>query len=113
LGGLVVKQALVQLLEHRAQFLEGDILQATRALILFGTPSLGLKTEFVRAIVGDNINLPFLLSLERDTSSSYLKRLKKDFTKVREALPQLQIHSYYEHALHQQQSWIQILACGR
>ena len=78
LGGLVLKQALVELDRSRDPAYK-NILAIVRGCVCFGVPNLGMEQAHFRAIVQTNPNEALVDDIGRD--SNYLRRLNEDFSK--------------------------------
>jgi hypothetical protein len=77
LGGLVLKQALVQLgMENREASKYPS--NRLRGVIFFGVPNLGMEQEHFRAIVQNNANEVLVDEISPD--SNFLVRLDKEFS---------------------------------
>ncbi|KAK3377270.1 hypothetical protein B0T24DRAFT_237594 [Lasiosphaeria ovina] len=78
LGGLVLKEALVQL----DKSLDGayqTLLSAVRGSVCFGVPNLGMEQAHFRTIVQNNPNEVLVDDIARN--SNYLRRLNEEFSK--------------------------------
>lgn len=73
LGGLVLKQALVQLGQDSRETYKSLL----RGVIFFGVPNLGMNQEHFRAIVQNNANEALVDDITR--GSGFLDRLNKEF----------------------------------
>jgi hypothetical protein len=78
LGGLVLKEALVQLDACR-DAAYAMLLSAIRGAICFGVPNLGMEQAHFRAIVQNNPNEALVDDIARN--SNYLRRLNENFSK--------------------------------
>ncbi|KAI9159121.1 Protein SERAC1 [Paramyrothecium foliicola] len=76
LGGIVLKDALVQLADARNDF-DHSILDKIFGAIMFGVPSLGMEQSHLMAIVDGQVNETLVEDLSRD--SQYLQRLDKAY----------------------------------
>ena len=65
LGGLVLKQALIQMASEDS--IDRRILQSTFGILFFGVPNQGMDISSLLAMVGSQPNLPFLTMLSRDS----------------------------------------------
>lgn len=73
LGGLVLKQVLVQLGQDSREAYKNLL----RGVVFFGVPNLGMNQEHFRAIVQNNANEALVDDITR--GSSFLDRLDKEF----------------------------------
>jgi hypothetical protein len=76
LGGLVLKQALIQMKRSnnatdRANF------QSTYGILFFGVPSQGMDVSSLISMAEGQVNLPFLLTLGKE--SQLLRELHREF----------------------------------
>jgi hypothetical protein len=76
LGGLVLKQALIQMKQSsnatdRASFL------STYGILFFGVPSQGMDIRSLISMAEGQVNLPFLLTLGKE--SQLLRDLHREF----------------------------------
>lgn len=78
LGGLVLKQALVQL-DKSQDMAYKSLLAIVRGSVCFGVPNLGMEQSHFRTIVQNNPNESLVDDIGRD--SNYLRRLNEDFSK--------------------------------
>jgi len=78
LGGLVLKQALVELDKSQDPVYK-NILAAVRGSVCFGVPNLGMEQTHFYAIVHTNPNEALVRDIGED--SNYLRRLDQDFAK--------------------------------
>ncbi len=78
LGGLVLKQALIQMAS--GDDAERRIFQSTYGILFFGVPNQGMDISSLRSIVGSQPNLPFLEMLSEDSGN--LQGLVENFRKV-------------------------------
>ncbi|KAH8891599.1 hypothetical protein GQ53DRAFT_687160, partial [Thozetella sp. PMI_491] len=76
MGGLVIKEVIVQLSEEMNEKYT-QILTSITGILFFGVPHQGMTTGPLVSLVGDNINRGLLESVNKD--SALLKRLEKDF----------------------------------
>ncbi|KAI9776530.1 MAG: hypothetical protein M1839_009511 [Geoglossum umbratile] len=94
LGGLVLKQALVRMVDGNP--VDRENFYATYGALFFGVPNRGLRTEYLRAIVKNQPNEGLVVSL--DPESDFLRRLHEDFcSKFR--FRDSRIISFYETGL--------------
>jgi hypothetical protein len=77
LGGLVLKQALVQLADTTNPMYT-RLLGTMRGMVSFGVPNLGMQQHHFRAIVKNNANSLLIEDIARN--SNYLRELHKDFS---------------------------------
>jgi hypothetical protein len=78
LGGLVLKEALVQL-ANSSNKVYNNILDVVRGAVFFGVPSLGMQQEHFRTIVRNSPNEALVDDIARN--SNYLRRLNEAFCK--------------------------------
>ncbi|KAK0705713.1 hypothetical protein B0H67DRAFT_498262 [Lasiosphaeris hirsuta] len=78
LGGLVLKDALVQLGKSTNGAYK-TLLSMARGAVFFGVPNLGMEQEHLRIIAQDNPNEALLEDIARN--SNYLKRLNDEFAR--------------------------------
>ncbi|KAK3684319.1 hypothetical protein B0T22DRAFT_493833 [Podospora appendiculata] len=76
LGGLVLKDALVQLDKGSTEAYK-NLIGIVRGAIFFGVPNLGMEQSHIRTIVQDNPNEALVEDIARN--SNYLCQLDKDF----------------------------------
>ena len=67
LGGLVLKQALIQLASTDG--FDRRIVQSTYGILFFGVPNQGMNISPLLAMVGSQLNMPFLTLLSKDSGS--------------------------------------------
>jgi hypothetical protein len=79
LGGLILKDALVQIADARNARDRG-IIDRVRGAIFFGVPNLGMEQTHLRAMVEGQPNETLIQDLSR--TSGYLKRLDKSFSGI-------------------------------
>ncbi|KAH7304158.1 hypothetical protein B0I35DRAFT_484642 [Stachybotrys elegans] len=77
LGGLVLKEALIQLADRNASFT--GVLMKFRGAIMFGVPSLGMHQTHLISMVEGQANENLVQDLSRENGSSYLRQLNKSF----------------------------------
>ena len=65
LGGLVLKQALIQMAS--GDDIDKGLFQSTYGILFFGVPNQGMDISSLLAMVDDNPNLPFLTMLSKDS----------------------------------------------
>lgn len=75
LGGLILKQAMVQMASGDAADL--DNLKATFAIFFFGVPTQGIDIKSLLAMVCVQPNIPFLAAL--DKNNGLLHEIVEDF----------------------------------
>ncbi|KAG8162591.1 hypothetical protein KVR01_008356 [Diaporthe batatas] len=95
LGGLLVKQALIQIAESGSK--DGGRLDMIQGILLFGAPNDGLDIESLVPMVNDQPNR-FLLESLSSKSSQVLRRQKQEFSKVLE-LTKIHVYCLYETEL--------------
>ena len=78
LGGLVLKQALIQMASEDR--VDRRIFQSTYGILFFGVPNQGMDISSLLAMVGSQPNLPLLTMLSKDSGS--LQGLVKKFRTV-------------------------------
>ena len=78
LGGLVLKQALIQMAS--GDVVDRQNFQATYGILFFGVPNQGMDISSFLAMVGSQPNLPFLTMLSRD--AGHLQGLIERFRTV-------------------------------
>lgn len=94
LGGLLVKQALIQIAEPRFGNGLPNLFDMIAGILLFGTPNDGLDIESLVPMVNNQPNRLLLESLNCK-SSQVLRRQKQDFSKVLERT-KFQLYCLYE-----------------
>ena len=67
LGGLVLKQALIQLASGDG--VDRRIFESTYGILFFGVPNQGMDISSLLAMVGTQLNLPFLTMLSKDSGN--------------------------------------------
>jgi hypothetical protein len=92
LGGIVLKEALVQIAGARNN-LDHSILGKVRAAIMFGVPSLGMEQSHILAMVEGQVNESLVESLSTD--SPYLRSLDRSYFGISK-LREIQIYYAYE-----------------
>ncbi len=75
LGGIVLRQALVQLASSNKT--DNSLLGAVRGAVFFGVPNLGMEQADLRNIIQSNPNEALVDDIARN--SHYLRRLNEDF----------------------------------
>jgi hypothetical protein len=75
LGGLVLKEALIQIADRNAS----NILSTLRGAIMFGVPSLGMQQSHLLAMVKGQANDILVQDLSRENGVNYLRQLNKSF----------------------------------
>ncbi|KAF4466787.1 DNAJ domain-containing [Fusarium albosuccineum] len=93
LGGLLVKELLIQCAEPEANTTESAILKATRGALFFGVPNKGMDVTALLSIIGNQPNSEFLTSLGVD--SPVLNKQAQLFPECFQS-PQAVIYSFYE-----------------
>ena len=91
LGGLVLKQALIQMASGDAA--DRRIFQSTYGILFFGVPNQGMDTSSLLAMVGSQPNLSFLTMLSKDSGN--LQGLVERFRSVFD-FRDSEIISFYE-----------------
>ena len=76
LGGLVLKQALIQM-EDSSNATDKANFQSTYGILFFGVPNQGMDVRSLRLMAGEQVNLPFLLTLGKE--SQLLRDLHRKF----------------------------------
>jgi len=76
LGGLVLKEAIVQMAENRDQTVS-DVLRNVCGAIMFGVPSLGMEQSHLMAMVEGQPNESLVQDLSRD--ANYVRQLNARF----------------------------------
>ncbi|KAI1846006.1 hypothetical protein JX266_007815 [Neoarthrinium moseri] len=77
LGGIVLKQALVQLADSSDEEYK-SLMRILRGVVFFGVPNLGMQQEHFRTIAQNNANAALVDDLARN--SSYLRQLDTNFS---------------------------------
>ncbi|CAH0047656.1 unnamed protein product [Clonostachys solani] len=77
LGGIVLKEALVQVADRDAAF--SSIVENVRGAIMFGVPSLGMLQSHLMALAEGQPNENLIQDLSRENGSTYLRQLNKSF----------------------------------
>ncbi|KEY73755.1 hypothetical protein S7711_10189 [Stachybotrys chartarum IBT 7711] len=77
LGGLVLKEALIQLADRNASIT--GVLMKFRGAIMFGVPSLGMHQTHLISMVEGQANENLVQDLSCKNGSSYLRQLNKSF----------------------------------
>ncbi|KAI1871350.1 uncharacterized protein JN550_004795 [Neoarthrinium moseri] len=77
LGGIVLKQALVQLADSSDEEYK-SLMRILHGVVFFGVPNLGMQQEHFRTIAQNNANAALVDDLARN--SSYLRQLDTDFS---------------------------------
>lgn len=91
LGGLVLKQALIQMASGSVE--DVSIFYSTYGILFFGVPNQGMDISSLLAMVGSQPNLPFLTMLSKD--AGILQELIEKFRTVFE-FKDSEIISFYE-----------------
>lgn len=94
LGGLLVKQALIQIAEPGFEDGLPSILELITGIVLFGTPNDGLDIESLVPMVNNQPNRSLLESLSFK-NSQVLRRQRHEFSKILERT-KLQLFCLYE-----------------
>ncbi|RCI15173.1 hypothetical protein L249_6880 [Ophiocordyceps polyrhachis-furcata BCC 54312] len=92
LGGLIVKQALASITASSSY---ERLAQAIHGIVFFGVPHDGMDINGLRKMVGNQANR-FLVESLSDKNSSVLTSLRRDFNKLLDTLPDVQIFSFFE-----------------
>ncbi|KAK3321504.1 hypothetical protein B0T19DRAFT_374928 [Cercophora scortea] len=79
LGGLVLKDALVQIAKGSTEAYR-TLISIVRGGIFFGVPNLGMEQSHIRAIVQNNPNEALVEDIARN--SNYICKLNEDFSQV-------------------------------
>ncbi|KAI9778532.1 MAG: hypothetical protein M1839_008063 [Geoglossum umbratile] len=95
LGGLVLKQALIQMRDGNND-MDLNNFNATYAALFFGVPNRGLNTTYLWAMVKEQPNKTLVAAL--DPSSDYLRQLHRNFCE-KFRFPDSKIISFYETGL--------------
>ena len=77
LGGLVLKQAMIEMASEDASAAEFENFKATFAILFFGVPNQGMDTRSLHAMVRGQPNEPFTLYFHRD--AGFLHQLINKF----------------------------------
>ena len=80
LGGLVLKQAMIEMASEDASAAEFDNFRATFAILFFGVPNQGMDIRSVHAMVRGQPNEPFTSYFDRD--AGFLHQLINKFRKT-------------------------------
>ncbi|KAK2026075.1 ankyrin repeat-containing protein, partial [Colletotrichum zoysiae] len=99
LGGLLIKEALVQARRRRSE-IKSDFSKATFGLLFFGVPNLGLRNEQLRTLVRGQPNEGLINDLLVDDDSepsSYLKGLADQFSET--CRDYYRVVSFFERSL--------------
>ena len=80
LGGLVLKQAMIQMASNDATVQDFENLKAIFAIMFFGVPNQGMDNTSLYAMVRGQPNLPFLAYLNKD--AGFLHELVKRFREI-------------------------------
>lgn len=78
LGGIVLKDACVQIAEAR-EATTACILNNIQGAIMFGVPSLGMEQSHLLAMVEGQANETLVQDLSRGTGNNYLRQLRGRF----------------------------------
>ncbi|RDA85187.1 hypothetical protein CP532_2388 [Ophiocordyceps camponoti-leonardi (nom. inval.)] len=92
LGGLIVKQALASITASASY---ERLAQAIHGIVFFGVPHDGMDINGLRKMVGNQANR-FLIESLSDKNSSVLTNLRRDFNKLLDTLPDVEIFSFFE-----------------
>ena len=71
LGGLVLKQAVIEMASENASAAESENFKATFAILFFGVPNQGMDIRSLHAMVRGQPNEPFTSYLDRDAGFLY------------------------------------------
>lgn len=92
LGGLLIKEALIQMYEDAAL---SDSLRIISGILFFGVPNDGMDIESLIPIVNDQPNRPLLESLSRIYPNA-LEEQQRQFGKLTEHWTTLNMYCFYE-----------------
>ena len=94
LGGLVVKQALIEAAQGNSEH-DQSIIQACIGLLLFGVPNRGLNNSNLETLVKNQKNAPFVSSLRE--GSELLRMLHQSmYREYPKSLKSCIVASFYE-----------------
>ncbi|RDA94471.1 hypothetical protein CP533_2296 [Ophiocordyceps camponoti-saundersi (nom. inval.)] len=92
LGGLIVKQALTSITASPSY---ERLAQAIHGIVFFAVPHDGMDINGLRDMVGNRANR-FLVESLSDKNSSVLATLRREFNKLLDTLPDVEIYSFFE-----------------